>query len=90
LFTPTGFLPQRHTESDDLHVHLSGWEPEEMRRYGYRVVGVLGPKSLRGEWHHLKRRPKAFWGLISLLGHFTSTRRNPELAAAILCVKEKG
>lgn len=89
FFTPSGFLPQRHTESDDLQVHLSGWEPDEMRGFGYSVVGVLGPKSLRGEWHHLKRRPKFFWGAVSLLGQCISTRRHPERAAAILCAKVK-
>jgi hypothetical protein len=87
--TPSGFLPQGHTETGDLQAHLSGWEPDEMRRLGYRVIGLLGPKSFRGEYHSLKRRPKAFWGLVSLLGHFLYTRWKPEKAAAILCVKER-
>lgn len=87
--TPSGFLPQGHTEAGDLQAHLSGWEPDEMRRLGYRVVGLLGPKSLRGEYHSLKRRPKFFWGIVSLLGHLLYTRWKPEKAAAILCVKEK-
>jgi hypothetical protein len=89
FLTPSGFLPQGHTAADDLQVHLSGWEPDEMRRYGYRVVGLLGPKSFRGEYHALKRRPKFLWGLISMVCHFLYTRWKPEKAAAILCVKEK-
>jgi len=87
LFTPCGFLPQRQAANDDLQAHLSGWEPAEMRGYGYQVTGLLGPKSLRGEYHALKGRPRAFWGLVSLMGHFLSTRNHPEKAAAILCVK---
>lgn len=59
-----------------------------MERCGYRVVGILGPRSLRGEYHMLKRRPKFFWGLVSILGHFLVTRRVPAKAAAILCIKE--
>ena len=89
LFTPSGFLPQRSYHDNALQEHLSGWEPAEMRGYGYEVIGALGPKSLRGELHSLKGRPKMFWGIISLLGHFLWTRRTPEKAAAILCVKTK-
>jgi SAM-dependent methyltransferase len=89
LFTPNGFLPQHHLEKSDLQEHLSGWEVAEMQQHGYRVIGLLGPKSLRGEFHNLKGRPKSFWGAISLLGHFLWTRWIPAGAAAILCVKTK-
>ena len=61
-----------------------------MTNYGYRVIGLLGPKSLRGEYHAIKRRPRIFWGIVSLLGHFLWTRNHPAKAAAILCVKEHG
>ncbi len=86
LFTPSGFLPQRHAANDDLQEHLSGWEAAEMAGYGYRVLGLLGPKNLRGEYHAIKGRPRVFWGVISLLSHFLWTRTHPEKAAAILCV----
>lgn len=89
LFTPCGFLPQKSYENNDLQEHLSGWEPAEMEQYGYKVIGVLGPKCLRGELHALKGRPKIFWGIVSLLGHFFWTNRVPSKAAAILCVKTK-
>ena len=87
LFTPSGFLLQRHATNDDLQEHLSGWEAAEMKRFGYDVVGLLGPKSLRGEYHALKKRPAIFWWMVSLLGHYFSTKYRPENAAAILCVK---
>ena len=89
IFTPSGFLPQHHSASDDLQEHLSGWEASEMRQFGYRVIGMLGPKALRGEFHVLKWRPKFFWGGVSLLLHFCWTRWVPQKAAAILCVKTK-
>ena len=88
LFTPCGFLQQRHAANDDLQEHLSGWEPAEMAGYGYHVAGYLGPKKLRGEHHAIKGRPRFFWSVISLLAHFMWTRNHPEKAAAILCVKE--
>jgi hypothetical protein len=88
FFTPCGFLPQGNTESGDLQTHLSGWEPAEMEKLGYRVIGLLGPKKLRGEYHRLKRRPDFFWGLVSLAGQLFWSKRHPADAAAILCVKE--
>jgi SAM-dependent methyltransferase len=89
LLTPNGFLPQRHTENDDLQEHLSGWDAAEMKQRGYRVIGILGPKRLREEYHRLRHRPKIFWGVVSLLGHFICTRWCPGKAAAILCINER-
>jgi SAM-dependent methyltransferase len=89
FLTPKGFLPQRHTEQSDLQVHLSGWEPAEMRGLGYRVFGMLGPKALRGEYHVLKHRPRAFWAVVSLFCQLVWCRWRPDSAAAILCVKRK-
>lgn len=89
FFTPSGFLPQRSYENNDLQEHLSGWDADEMKRLGYKVTGALGPKSLRGEMHVLKGRPKFFWAVISILGDFLWTRWQPSKAAAILCVKTK-
>ncbi|MGO9200440.1 MAG: class I SAM-dependent methyltransferase [Limisphaerales bacterium] len=87
FFTPNGFLPQGHLAPGDRLAHLSGWEPAEMERCGYRVVGFLGPKKLRGERHVLNRRPALFWGMVSLAGHVLWTRRQAARAAALLCVK---
>jgi SAM-dependent methyltransferase len=89
FFTPKGFLPQRHADNDDLQAHLSGWEPSEMEARGYKVTGILGPKFIRGQWHRIKYRPRALWGLVSLMGHLLVTRWLPNHAAAILCVKER-
>jgi SAM-dependent methyltransferase len=87
LFTPSGFLPQKQAANDDLEEHLSGWETHEMRRLGFDVIGLLGPKRLRGEYHVIKGRPRIFWSVVSLLEHFLWTRSHPSQAAAILCVK---
>lgn len=89
ILTPNGFLPQGHTDKADLQVHLSGWEPAEMGRLGYRVVGVLGPKRLRGEYHRLLHSPDWFWGTASLVCQIICSNWAPSTATAILCVKEK-
>jgi len=87
FFTPSGFLPQRQAKNDDLQEHLSGWEAVEMEQKGYRVIGLLGPKSLRGEYHALKYRPAVLAGLASLVGQCLWSKYNAADAAAILCVK---
>lgn len=87
ILTPSGFLPQGETQPGDFQAHLSGWTPAEMRALGYVVKGVLGPKNLRGEYHALRRRPTALWALVSLAGHLLWTKRHPEQAAAMVCVK---
>lgn len=87
FFTPKGFLPQRHAADDDLQVHLSGWEPDEMKGYGYEVFGQLGPKFLRGEGHILKKRPAIFWGLVSWACQIAWIDSHPDEAAAIFCIK---
>lgn len=87
FFTPNGFLPQRQADDSDLQAHFSGWAAEEMKGHGYDVRGMLGPQSLRGEYHAIKRRPKAFWGIVSTLDQVFRIHRHPAKAAAILCIK---
>lgn len=89
IFTPNGFVPQ-FSENGDLQQHLSGWETGEMRQVGYRVVGMNGPKSLRGEKASIKYRPRLFWITVSLLGQCIYSRRRPETAFSIYCSKELG
>jgi hypothetical protein len=86
IFTPNGFLPQRG--HGDLQEHLSGWTPEELRGRGYQVIGFYGLKTLRGEYHRLKGRPKVFWAVVSLLSQALIARHQPEKAAALYCVKD--
>jgi len=90
FFTPSGFLPQAHASNDDLQEHLSGWEAGEMRDFGYRVTGVLGPKWLRGQFHQIRWRPRFFWNLVSWALHLVWARWRPSSAVALLCVKDKG
>lgn len=89
LLTPNGFLPQHRIEDGDLQEHLSGWEASEVEGLGFRVLGLLGPKSMRGEFHRIKRRPRFLWASLSLIAQTLHTRRNPSSSAAILFWKDK-
>jgi SAM-dependent methyltransferase len=86
IFTPNGFVPQK-SKDGDLQEHLSGWTADEMRARGYRVLGMYGPKSMRGEYHQVKHRPRALWVLVTLGLHYLYTRSRPQKSAAIFCVK---
>lgn len=87
IFTPNGFLHQA-SHDGDLQEHLSGWSAEEMQSLGFKVLGMYGPKFLRGERHEHRFKPAVFWGPVAAFCHFCWTRRMPKHAAAIICVKE--
>jgi SAM-dependent methyltransferase len=86
VFTPNGFMPQQSRDGD-LQEHLSGWDPQEMRSLGYEVLGLYGPKFLRGEFHKSRFLPRPVAGVVSAAGHVLYNRAHPESAAALLCVK---
>ncbi len=88
IFTPNGFLPQGEYDDNPWQVHKSGWEVDEMRQQGYKVIGINGWKPLRGEYAALKYRPHFFWTLVSELTQFY-VRNRPQKAFQILCVKTK-
>lgn len=87
IFTPNGFLAQSEYDGNEYQVHLSGWDIDEMQKRGYRVTGINGWKALKGECARIRWWPQLFWGRISLLSQYLTTR-NPRHAFAILCVKE--
>lgn len=87
IVTPNGFLLQRR-KNGDLQEHLSGWDCNDMKSLGYKVIGLLGLKQLRGEYHNLRYRPKILWGIVAELTHYFYTRTHPEKACSLFCVKE--
>ena len=87
VFTPNGFQPQGAVGGNPYQVHRSGWTVDEMRGYGYRVIGVNGWKPLRTELAAPRWRPRPLWGRVSYLTQPFTTRR-PELAFQMLCIKD--
>jgi len=88
IFTPNGFLPQKAFSGNVLQEHLSGWSSEQMREAGYKVVGMYGPRVLRGELQAIRFRPKTLWVILSELCQWGYIRWRPESAAALLCTKQ--
>lgn len=87
IFTPNGFMPQDGPSSFDKH--RSGWIPVEMRKLGFRVYGMYGPKILRDNYHRIRYSPEFFWALISEVFQWSFCYFHPEYAAAIICIKDK-
>lgn len=87
IFTPNGFLKQGEYNQNPWQVHHSGWTPEEMEEMGFRVYGINGLKSLRGEFSRIRYRPYLFWRVIS---DFTQLflKNKPKYSFQMLCVKE--
>lgn len=93
IFTPNGFVPFDPFDVIDdnpLQVHKSGWEIEEMRRYGYKVYGQANSFIYRPQTGLLYkfRKLKNFFVIISLLlapiSYFL-----PKTSSMIIAVKEK-
>jgi hypothetical protein len=87
IFTPNGFLPQDGYDPSPYSLHLSGWNIDEMRGMGYRVIGINGWKLLRGEVAKIKWKPRYLWYIVSLLSQLL-TEANPKYAFQLLCVKD--
>jgi SAM-dependent methyltransferase len=87
IFTPNGFLKQGEYDNNPWQVHLSGWEINEMEERGYKVIGINGHKFFRGEYAHIKYKPRFLWTLLSDLSQ-KFVRDSPKNAFQILCYKD--
>ncbi len=88
IFTPNGFIDQDEYGENPWQRHKSGWTSEEMKQYGYQVLGIHGWKQLRGEHSSIKYKPRILWTFISDISQ-TVVKFTPKYAFAILCIKEK-
>ncbi|MEM4268204.1 MAG: methyltransferase domain-containing protein [Candidatus Woesearchaeota archaeon] len=87
IYTPNGFLSQKSLEGNPYQKHRSGWHALEFQKMGYKVIGIHGLKSLRGELAEPKYRPKWLWFVISDITQ-KFVRNKPEKAFQLLCIKE--
>ncbi|MCL5113764.1 MAG: class I SAM-dependent methyltransferase [Patescibacteria group bacterium] len=67
ILTPNGFYHQDHLDGNPHQEHKSGWRREDLERLGYKVYGLRGLKSIRGEHATIKYKPWIFWGFFSFI-----------------------
>jgi hypothetical protein len=51
LITPNGYLRQIYIENNPLQAHRSGWSTEELKRLGFKVIGLGGFKFFGKDFH---------------------------------------
>lgn len=87
IFTNNGFLSQGEYDNNPLQTHLSGWDVEEMKAQGFKVMGINGFKGIMKEEFQIRLRPVRIWQVIRDLSNII-VYKQPKLAYQILCVKE--
>jgi SAM-dependent methyltransferase len=87
IFTPNGFLTQGIHFDNPLQEHQSGWTVKEMKKLGFKVIGIGGFKPLRGDLAQIKWKPVFLWTIVSYITQLF-TRDVPSLAFSLLCIKE--
>lgn len=87
VFTPNGYINQDIYDNNEYQIHKSGWSAKEMKKLGYKVVGINGLKILRGEYAKPKFKPTILWERILYITQYF-TKANPRFAFQIFCIKE--
>jgi len=87
IFTPNGFLPQDEYDSNLLQVHKTGWTVNELKKLGYKCIGVSGLKYLRAHEAQLKFNEGILKYLNLLISDISEiiVLRSPKVAFQILC-----
>lgn len=65
--TTNGFIFQGPEEGNPYQVHRCGFMPDDLKRLGYRVIGMDGPKILRGKCAKIKHHPMMLFAIIANL-----------------------
>jgi len=86
IFTPNGFNPQEASNDNPYQKHKSGWTTDEMKSFGYEVIGLNGLKYLRGEKAKFRYKPELLWTIISVLTQII-TKNVPQLSFHLFCIK---
>lgn len=63
--TTNGYLKQGPEWGNPYQVHKCGFSSQEFREMGYKVVGMDGPKFLRGGCAIIKFRPKIIFSILA-------------------------
>lgn len=88
IYTPNGFLPQKGTIDNPYQEHKSGWDITDFKAFKFEVVGLLGHKIFRGEYHKLQK-PFFINYLLRNLSFILTNKIIPEKDAALLAIRSK-
>jgi 2-polyprenyl-3-methyl-5-hydroxy-6-metoxy-1,4-benzoquinol methylase len=89
IFTPNGFVPQPPSIENPFQEHKSGWTYVEMKKLGFKVIGMNGLKYLRGMYALPKIKPKQIGLIISNITQIIiDVFKLNRLSYAIFCYKD--
>lgn len=90
LTTPVGFNIKEDLEDNNpWQLHISSWNPEELRKLGFMIYGIGGARFFRGEKSELRFTKKMFktaFRFLSFASHFI-TRKYVTKSFQMLCIK---
>lgn len=87
ILTPNGFLKQGVYDGNEYQVHKSGWSVQDFRQRGYKVYGIMGLKSLRGEYSYPTIKPNFIGNRVSFLTQ-NFVYDKPEKAFSLMAIKD--
>lgn len=62
--TTNGFVKQGVFKGNKYQIHQCSFESGELKKMGYKVIGMDGPKVFRGEFASIKYHPKILLAII--------------------------
>lgn len=86
VMTPNGFVKQEEYDNNAYQIHRSGWSVDDMRKLGFKSVGLSGLKVLRGDYALTRIRPIILGNMICNLTE-PLVYNHPEWAYHLICVK---
>lgn len=63
--TPNGFIPQEEYDNNPFQIHQSGFSNQDFQERGYTVLGMDGPKLLRGDNAKMRYKPVVLFSVIT-------------------------
>jgi predicted TPR repeat methyltransferase len=88
IFTPNGFFLKHEFHGNPWQIHKSAWTANELKKEGFKVVGINGWKPLRRLLAYTNSWPKYLLRIISDMTQIF-VKNHPEKAFNLLCIKEK-
>lgn len=88
ITTPNGFMPHGIIKDNPLQEHLCGWNTGELRELGFKVIGTLGWKPLRGDAGVPNIKPAFLGEVISNITQY-ATYYFPRLSFVLYAKKEE-
>lgn len=64
LQTTNGYLPQGAEGGNLYQIHKCGFTSDELKKLGYKVLGMDGPKKLRGKCAEITWKPKIIFSIL--------------------------